>query len=145
MLNKVVLMGRLVADPELRRTQSNTAVTSFRLAVDRTFARQGEQKQTDFIDIVAWQNTAEFVSRWFRKGTMAVVVGRLQTRKWTDRNGQNRVSVEVVAEEVYFGESKRSADGAQPSGRDDSDLPFEMPEEEDQFIELDDDDDKLPF
>ena len=107
MLNKVILMGRLTRDPELRRTQSGTAVTSFSLAVDRDFKSQGGDKETDFIDIVAWRNTAEFVSKYFTKGRMAVVEGRLQIRDWTDRDGGKRRSAEVIAENVYFGDSKR--------------------------------------
>ena len=107
MLNKVILMGRLTRDPELRRTGSGTAVTSFSLAVDRDFKSQGGDKETDFIDIVAWRNTAEFVSKYFTKGRMAVVEGRLQIRDWTDRDGGKRRSAEVVADNVYFGDSKR--------------------------------------
>jgi single-strand DNA-binding protein len=107
MLNKIILMGRLTRDPELRRTQSGTAVTSFSLAVDRDFKSQGGDKETDFIDIVAWRNTAEFVSKYFTKGRMAVVEGRLQIRDWTDRDGGKRRSAEVIAENVYFGDSKR--------------------------------------
>ena len=107
MLNKIILMGRLTRDPELRRTQSGTAVTSFSLAVDRDFKSQSGEKETDFIDIVAWRNTAEFVSRYFTKGRMAVVEGRLQIRDWTDRDGGKRRSAEVIAENVYFGDSKR--------------------------------------
>ena len=107
MLNKIILMGRLTRDPELRRTGSGTAVTSFSLAVDRDFKSQGGEKETDFIDIVAWRNTAEFVSKYFTKGRMAVVEGRLQMRNWTDRDGNKRVSAEVVADNVYFGDSKR--------------------------------------
>ena len=98
MLNKIILMGRLTRDPELRRTGSGTAVTSFSLAVDR-----------DFIDIVAWRSTAEFVSKYFTKGRMAVVEGRLQLRDWTDRDGNKRRSAEVVADNVYFGDSRRDA------------------------------------
>ena len=112
MLNKIILMGRLTRDPELRRTQSGTAVTSFSLAVDRDFKSQGGEKETDFIDIVAWRSTAEFVSKYFTKGRMAVVEGRLQIRDWTDRDGGKRRSAEVVADNVYFGDSRRdSADG----------------------------------
>lgn len=111
MLNKIVLMGRLTRDPELRRTQSGTAVTSFSLAVDRDFKSQSGEKETDFIDIVAWRSTAEFVSKYFSKGRMAVVEGRLQLRDWTDKEGGKRRSAEVVAENVYFGDSKRDADG----------------------------------
>ena len=106
MLNHIVLMGRLTRDPELRYTQSQTPVASFSLAVDRDFGR-GEEKQTDFIDCVAWRQTGEFVSKYFQKGSMAVVSGRLQIRDWTDRNGNKRRSAEVVVDNVYFGESKR--------------------------------------
>ena len=111
MLNHIVLMGRLTRDPELRQTQSGVNVASFTLAVDRDFqSRDGGEKQTDFIDIVAWRNTAEFVSKWFTKGQMAVVSGRLQIRDWTDREGGKRRSAEVVADNVYFGESRRRED-----------------------------------
>ena len=112
MLNHIVLMGRLTRDPELRRTGSGVAVASFTLAVDRDFAAQGAEKETDFVDIVAWRNTAEFVSRYFTKGRMAVVTGRLQIRNWTDKEGNKRRSAEVVADNVYFGESKRGNEGA---------------------------------
>ena len=112
MLNKAILMRRLVADPELRRTPNNNSVTSFTLAVNRSFTRQGEQPQTDFIDIVAWGKTAEFVSRYFVKGQQVAVAGRIQTRMWEDKQGNKRKSVEVVAEEVHFAEPKR--DNSQP-------------------------------
>ena len=108
MLNKIFIMGRLTRDPELRRTQSGTAVTSFSLAVDRDFKSQSGEKETDFIDVVAWRSTAEFVAKYFTKGRMAVVEGRLQIRDWKDREGNNRRSAEVVADNVYFGDSKRS-------------------------------------
>ena len=112
MLNKIFLMGRLTRDPELRRTQSGTAVTSFSLAVDRDFKGQNGEKETDFIDVVALRNTAEFVSKFFTKGRMAIVEGRLQIRDYTDRDGNKRRAAEVVADNVYFGDSKRdSADG----------------------------------
>ena len=107
MLNKIIIMGRLTRDPELRRTGSGTAVTSFSLAVDRDFKSQSGEKETDFIDVVAWRSTAEFVSKYFTKGRMAVVEGRLQIRDWTDRDGGKRRSAEVVADNVYFGDSKR--------------------------------------
>lgn len=107
MLNRIILMGRLTRDPELRRTGSGTAVTSFSLAVDRDFKSQSGERETDFIDIVAWRNTAEFVSKYFTKGRMAVVEGRLQIRDWTDRDGGKRRSAEVVADNVYFGDSRR--------------------------------------
>jgi len=135
MLNKIILMGRLTRDPELRRTQNGTAVTSFSLAVDRDFKSQSGEKETDFIDIVAWRGTAEFVSKYFTKGRMAVVEGRLQIRDWTDRDGGKRRSAEVVADIVRFGDTKR--DDAPKSdipstldiefedmGYDESDLPF---------------------
>ena len=107
MLNHIVLMGRLTRDPELRRTPSGTAVASFTLAVDRDFAsRESGKKETDFIDIVAWKHTAEFVSKYFSKGQMAAVSGRLQIRDWTDKDGGKRRNAEVVAENVYFADSK---------------------------------------
>ena len=119
MLNHIVLMGRLTRDPELRYTQSQVAVTSFRIAVDRDFGgRDGAERQTDFIDCVAWRQTGEFVSKYFTKGSMAVVAGRLQIRDWTDRDGNKRRSAEVVVENIYFGESKRREDGAAPARRE---------------------------
>lgn len=110
MLNTVILMGRLVADPELKSTNSGIPVCAFRIAVDRDYQRAGEEKQTDFIDIVAWRGTAEFVSRYFTKGRMIVVQGSLQSRKWQDRDGNKRVAWEVQAEKVHFGDSQRDAD-----------------------------------
>lgn len=108
MLNHITIMGRLVKDPELRRTQSGVAVCSFTVAVDRDFqSREAAEKQTDFIDVVAWRQTAEFVSKYFTKGRMIVVDGSLQSRKWQDKTGQNRVSWEVLANNTYFGDSKR--------------------------------------
>ena len=138
MLNHITLMGRLTRDPELRRTQSGTAVTSFTLAVDRDFKSQFGEKETDFIDIVVWRSTAEFVSKYFSKGRMAVVEGRLQIRDWTDKEGGKRRSAEVIADNVYFGDSKPKEDGAPsadadfgapPSGftpdfGDDGEMPF---------------------
>ena len=111
MLNRIIIMGRLTRDPELRRTGSGTPVTSFSLAVDRDFKSQSGEKETDFIDVVAWRSTAEFVSKYFTKGRMAVVEGRLQIRDWTDRDGGKRRSAEVVADNVYFGDSKRDSAG----------------------------------
>ena len=112
MLNHIVLMGRLTRDPELRYTSANVAVASFRIAVDRDFGRgENGERQTDFIDVVAWRQTGEFVSKYFTKGSMAVVSGRLQMRDWTDRDGNKRTSAEVVADNVYFGESRRRDDG----------------------------------
>ena len=109
MLNHITIMGRMVSDPELRRTNSGVAVTSFTLAVDRDYAKDGAEKETDFIDCVSWKNTAEFVSKYFGKGRMAVVSGRLQIRSWTDKDGNKRRNAEVVAENVYFGDSKKDA------------------------------------
>ena len=112
MLNRIILMGRLTRDPELRHTQTGTPVASFSLAVDRDFKdKTTGEKSTDFIDIVAWRSSAEFVSRFFTKGRMAVVEGRLQIRPWQDRDGNKRRSAEVVADNVYFGDSKRDGDG----------------------------------
>ena len=110
MLNKIFIMGRLTRDPELRRLENGTAVTRFSLAVDRDFKSQNGERNTDFIDVVAWRSTAEFVSKYFSKGRMAIVEGRLQIRDWKDKDGNNRRSAEVVADNVYFGDSKR--DGA---------------------------------
>ena len=117
MLNKIVLQGRLCKNPELRRTQSGTAVTSFTLAVDRDFKSPGGEKETDFIDIVAWRSTAEFVSKYFSKGRMAVVEGRIQIRDWTDKDGGKRRSAEVIANNVYFGGSKKDDQGSRPVSR----------------------------
>lgn len=144
MLNKAILMGRLTADPELRRTQSNTAVTSFTLAVNRSFTRTGEQPQTDFIDIVAWGKTAEFVAKWFSKGQQVAVAGRIQTRTWEDKQGQKRKSVEVVAEEVHFAEPKRDS---YQSGREipAAAMPFDMGPGDNQFSALGAEDSDLPF
>jgi len=111
MLNNIVLMGRLTRDPEQRMTQTGTPVTSFTLAVDRDFKSSSGEKETDFIDIVAWRHTAEFVSKYFSKGQMAVVHGRLQIRDWTDKEGGKRRSAEVVTDNVYFGESKKTTGG----------------------------------
>ena len=132
MLNRIIVMARMTRDPELRRTNSGTAVASFSLAVDRDFKSQSGEKETDFIDIVAWRNTAEFVSKYFTKGRMAVVEGRLQLRDWTDKDGNKRRTAEIVADSVYFGDSKRhGGDTAQsePQGgfseiEADGDLPF---------------------
>ena len=116
MLNHIVLMGRLTRDPELRRTGSGVAVASFTLAVDRDYAAQGAEKETDFVDIVAWRNTAEFVSKYFTKGRMAVVTGRLQIRNWQDKEGNKRRSAEVVADNVYFGDSRPGGAGGNNGG-----------------------------
>ena len=158
MLNKIFIMGRLTRDPELRRTQTGTPVASFSLAVDRDFKnKQTGERETDFINVVAWRQTAEFISRYFTKGRMAVVEGRLQIRPYTDRDGNKRTAAEVVADSVYFGDSSRregeggfapSAYGApsgsfgapqQPAGG------YAAPAGDDQFAELADPDGDLPL
>ena len=153
MLNHIVIMGRLTRDPELRYTQSQTPVASFTLAVDRDFGgRDGGEKQTDFIDCVAWRQTGEFVSKYFRKGSMIVVSGRLQSRKWQDRDGNNRTSWEVNADNVYFGESRREGDsgrdsytGNSYSGSSYGNSYGSAPAASNSFSEVDDGDGELPF
>ena len=143
MLNRVIIMGRLTRDPELRHTQSGTPVASFRLAVDRDFKDKATgEKAADFIDIVVWRQTAEFVSRYFQKGRMAVVDGRLQTRSYQDRDGNKRTAVEVVADHVYFGDSRRDNDDQDAAGSYPPPLPSQEPGE---FTELDEDDGEPPF
>lgn len=139
MLNKIFLMGRLTRDPELRRTGNGIPVTSFSIAVDRDFKGQDGEKETDFIDVVAWRSTAEFVSKYFLKGRMAVVEGWLQIRDWKDKEGNNRRSAEVVADNVYFGDSKR---GGEVSA---SDSYGGQESAQNGFSEIDDDDSELPF
>lgn len=113
MLNKIVIMGRLTHDPEMRQTGSGTPVTSFSLAVERDYGgRDGGEKQTDFIDVVAWRHTAEFVDKYFAKGDMAAVSGRLQIRDWTDKDGNKRRSAEVIVNSIYFGDSKKDGDSS---------------------------------
>ena len=125
MLNHIVIMGRLTRDPELRRTGSGIAVTSFSLAVDRDFSpKDGGERETDFIDCVAWRSTGEFVSKYFTKGSMAVVSGRLQIRSWNDKDGNKRRSAEVVADNVYFGDSKRSGDQQRSGSYDSAPAPY---------------------
>ena len=116
MLNHIVIMGRLVRDPELRRTGSGVAVASFRVAVDRDFApKDGGERKADFIDCVAWRQTGEFISKYFAKGRMIVVDGRLEMRDWTDKDGNKRTSAEIVVANAYFGDSKRDNDGGNSS------------------------------
>ena len=148
MLNKIIIMGRLTRDPELRRTQSGLPVTSFSLAVDRDFKGQNGERETDFIDVVAWRATAEFVSKYFTKGRMAVVEGRLQLRDWTDRDGNKRRAAEVVAENVYFGESKRDGQGGgydAPSYAPPVSGGYAPAAGGNQFAEIDEEDGDLPF
>lgn len=140
MLNRIILMGRLTRDPELRRTQNGTAVTSFSIAVDRDFKNKDTgEKSTDFIDIVAWRQSAEFVCDYFSKGRMAVVEGRLQIRDWTDKDGNKRRNAEVLADNIYFGDSKRDGDavgGSYTGGQT---------AQSGEFREIDEDDGELPF
>ncbi len=112
MLNKVMLMGRLTNDPEMRYSTAGVAVVRFSLAVQRSYVKQGEERQADFINIVAFRSTAEFVGKWFKKGQLMVVVGSLQSRRWEDKDGKTQYGMDVVAEEVHFGESKKERDSA---------------------------------
>ena len=140
MLNHITIMGRLTRDPELRRTGNGIAVASFTVAVDRDFgSKESGEKETDFIDCVAWRNTGEFVSKYFTKGRMAVVSGRLQIRGWTDQDGNKRRTAEVVADNVYFGDSKRDSDGNNSAY-----VPPVQPSHEDYAL-LEGDDAQLPF
>ena len=161
MLNRTCLMGRLTRDPELRNTQTGIPVCSFSIACDRNFKNANGERETDFFDCVAWRQTAEFVSRHFTKGRMAVVEGRLQLRDWTDRDGNKRRTAEVIADNVYFGDSKRDAEAggyAAPSGGVGAPAGGYAPPPAapsggysapmgggDQFAELSDDDGELPF
>ena len=142
MLNQITIMGRLTRDPELRRTGSGIAVASFTLAVDRDFAsKDSGERETDFIDCVAWRSTGEFVSKYFDKGRMAVVSGRLQIRTWQDKDGNNRRTAEILAENIYFGDSKRSDTNGNSSVPSSYAASLPAPE----FVELKDDDPQLPF
>ena len=167
MLNHITIMGRLTRDPELRYTQSQTPVASFTLAVDRDYGSKDDGgKQTDFVDCVAWRQTAEFVSKYFQKGSMAVVAGRLQSRRWQDREGNNRVNWEILASNIYFGESKRENSGqyqspyqspTAPSYSSNTQVPYQSTQryspdsapgtayQQSTFTELDDSDGDLPF
>ena len=138
MLNKAIIMGRIANEIQLRRTGSNIAVASFTVAVDRDFSGKDTERETDFIECVAWRQTGEFVSRHFTKGSMIVVSGRLQIRSWTDKDGNKRRTAEVVADNCYFGEAKK-ADTAAPSAAQPAAQPAA------QFTMLDDDDAALPF
>ena len=153
MLNHITLMGRLVRDPELRRTGSGVAVASFRIAVDRDFApKDGGERKADFIDCVAWRQTGEFISKYFAKGRMIVVDGRLEMRDWTDKDGNKRISAEVNVSNAYFGDSKRDGDGGAYSntysapaapGYGSYSAPAAAPVSD--FAMLDDNDAQLPF
>ena len=154
MLNHITIMGRLTRDPELRRTGSGIAVASFTLAVDRDFGgKDGGERETDFIDCVAWRQTGEFVSKYFTKGRMAVVSGRLQIRNWNDKEGNKRRTAEVVADNVYFGDSKRDDQGSASYANPYGSAPaannyggYSVPSAPaSDFAMLDDDDAQLPF
>ena len=150
MLNRIIIMGRLTRDPELRRTQSGTSVTSFTVAVDRDYSDQSGDRQTDFIDCVSWRAGADFVAKYFHKGSMIVVDGRLQSRKWQDRDGNNRTSWEILTDHTYFGESKRSDDSGQSYSREPPAYQASQPAPQENyqqqtFHELPDDDGELPF
>ncbi len=160
MLNKAILMGRLTRDPELRYTPNgNVPVVTFSLAVDRNYGGNGRERQTDFIDIVAWRRQAEFVSQWFTKGMMAIVVGSIQSRRWQDKNGNNRTSIEVVADDIQFGETKKAResnmgyqgsyqDAYAPAPQTPASRPapsFDMPAGGSDFSEISDDDGEVPF
>lgn len=143
MLNKIFIMGRLTRDPELRRTQNGTAVAGFALAVDRDYKNADGTKETDFIEVVAWRSSAEFVSKYFAKGRMAVVEGRLQIRDWQDKDGNKRRNAEVVADNVYFGDSKKEGDssgGYKAAGKS-----VDVEPDTEDFVEVEDDDGDLPF
>ena len=160
MLNHVTIMGRLTRDPELRRTGTGIAVASFTVAVDRDFSgRDGGEKETDFIDCVAWRQTGEFVSKYFTKGSMIVVSGRLQIRSWNDKDGNKRRTAEIVADNVYFGDSKRGNEGnayggnsfgsnaysSAPAAPSFGGYPAPAGNPASDFAMLDDDDAQLPF
>jgi single-strand DNA-binding protein len=158
MLNKIVLMGRLTRDPELRHTSTGVPVTSFSLACERDFRAQGEERQTDFFDVVCWRHNAEFTAKWFRKGLLVAVAGRLQTRKWVDKEGQNRTGCEIVADETHFAERRQDNPNYEmpPHPAERSMPPASRPavpaQEAPQaaaltstFAELEDDDGDLPF
>ena len=142
MLNKIFIMGRLTRDPELRRTQNGTAVAGFALAVDRDYKNADGTKETDFIEVVAWRSSAEFVSKYFTKGRMAIVEGRLQLRDWQDKDGNKRRNAEVVADNVYFGDSKKEGDSS--GGYKAAGKAVDVEPGEGEFAEIEDEED-LPF
>ena len=151
MLNHITIMGRLTRDPELRRTGSGIAVASFRVAVDRDYAaKDGGERKTDFIDCVAWRQTGEFISKYFTKGRMIVVDGRLEMRDWTDRDGNKRTSAEVIVDNAYFGDSRRDGDSsgsysASAPSYGGYSAPAAAPASASDFAMLDDNDAQLPF
>lgn len=136
MLNVVAITGRLTADPELKKTNTGTSVCSFTVAVDRNFVKQGEERQADFLEVVAWKNAAEFVSKYFQKGSMIAVQGTIQTRNWEDKNGNKRKSTEIIADQISFCGGKAEEKPAKPN------IEYEVPPE---MYEVPDDDETLPF
>lgn len=136
MLNVAAITGRLTADPELKKTNTGTSVCSFTVAVDRNFVKQGEERQADFLEVVAWKNAAEFVSKYFQKGSMIAVQGTIQTRNWEDKNGNKRKSTEIIADQVSFCGGKTEEKPAKPN------IEYEVPPE---MYEVPDDDETLPF
>ena len=136
MLNVVAITGRLTADPELKKTNTGTSVCSFTVAVDRNFVKQGEERQADFLEVVAWKNAAEFVSKYFQKGSMIAVQGTIQTRNWEDKNGNKRKSTEIIADKISFCGGKAEEKPAKPN------IEYEVPPE---MYEVPDDDESLPF
>lgn len=158
MLNNIVIQGRFTRDPEIRTTQTGTSVASFTLAVDRDFVdKESRERQTDFINCVAWRTTADFVKKYFQKGSMAIVTGRLQVRQYQDKDGNKRTATEVIVENIYFGESKHSTGNSNENGGNTSapapsypsapapSYPSAPAESSSSFIDLDDDDGELPF
>jgi single-strand DNA-binding protein len=144
MLNKVVIMGRLTRDPEIKYTQSQLPVVTISVAVDRDYAKQSEQRETDFLTVVAWRNTAEFIAKWFHKGSMIVVEGKLQTRKWQDKYEQKRTEIEILADNVWFGES-RNAQATIDNHVQNYAAPAPAPAYTDDFRPLEDSADDVPF
>lgn len=140
MLNHITIMGRLCGDPQLRRTGNGIPVATFTIACDRDFGAKGQEKETDFVEVVAWRNTAEFIEKFFSKGRMAVISGRLQIRGWTDKDGNKRKTAEIVAENVYFGDSKEA--GGQRNQAQGGGYGHSAPNSD--FAMLNDDDDDLP-
>lgn len=148
MYNKAILVGRLTADPELKQTPNGVAVTSFSIAVSRAFAPKGGERQTDFLDIVAWRQTAEFICRYFQKGKAILIEGSIQTRTYVDKNGQNRRAWEIIADSAHFVESKNASSGGGMPAPSDAMAPAPAPAYSsgsvEDFADIDDDGD-LPF
>ena len=147
MLNHITLMGRFTKDPEIRKTGNDTSVTGFTIACDRDYSgKDGTDRQTDFIDCVAWRNTAEFIKKYFQKGSMAVISGRLQLRDWKDKEGNNRRSAEVIVENIYFGGSKNASSGGSSESASKPETETRQPQQSFPDFELDfSDDGDLPF